>query len=104
MIEKAELMNGDFVVLKSRRVGVVILNADGGYIVFDGKGGWEDLDDYDEDLVYMYDDEEAIMQVHRGLRGFNELIDYSFFYEFYERDESWVGPIEEARKAANKAY
>ena len=91
-MKKSDLMNGDFVVLRSRMVGLVILNADDGYIVFDEKGGWEDLDNYDNDMVYSYD-EDAIMQVYRGPRGFNELVDEPIFYE---RDKSWIGPIDEA--------
>ena len=81
-MKKSDLMNGDFVVLRSRMVGLVILNSNDGYIVFDDKGGWEDLDDYNED-----------MQVYRGPRGFNELVDEPIFYE---RDKSWIGPIDEA--------
>ena len=92
-MKKSELMNGDFVVLKNGQVGIVLLNAaDDGYIVFDNHEGWEDLDNYDDDMNHRYED-EAIMQVYRGSRGFNELIEEPIFYE---RDESWIGPIDEA--------
>lgn len=91
-MKKSDLMNGDFVVLRSRMVGLVILNADDSYIVFDEKGGWENLDDYDDNMVHFFEN-DAIMQVYRGPRGFNELVDEPIFYE---RDETWIGPIDEA--------
>ena len=91
-MKKSDLMNGDFVVLRSRAVGLVIVNsANDSYIVFDDKGGWEDLDDYNEDMTHSFE-EDAIMQVYRGPRGFNELVDEPIFYE---RDKSWIGPIDE---------
>ena len=92
-MRKSDLLNGDFVVLRSRAVGLVIVNsANDGYIVFDEKGGWEGLDDYNDDMTHSFE-EDAIMQVYRGPRGFNELIDEPIFYE---RDKSWIGPIDAA--------
>lgn len=90
-MKKTELLNGDFVVLKSREVGLVIINSDESYIVFENRG-WEDLEEYDENLVHTYED-DAVMQIYRGPHGFNELIDEP---PVYERDESWIGPIDEA--------
>lgn len=50
---KKDLMNGDIVVLRSGLVGVVIMNGDTSYLMFQNEG-WEDLDFYyDDEMIYI---------------------------------------------------
>lgn len=101
-MKKNDLMNGDIVVMRSGLVAVVIGQGNEAYLLFQ-KRGFEFLDDYyDDNMVYM-DNEDAVMQVFRPDGGFGfEGVDHEV--PIYERDDTWVRPTdEEMAKAAEKA-
>ncbi len=81
---KKDLMTGDIVVLKSGNVAVVIRNEREDYLIFQNSG-WEILDDYSEDMVYLYDD-DAIVRVYRPQTGGISFADYEDEEPIYERD------------------
>lgn len=103
---KKDLMNGDIVVLRSGLVGVVIMNGDTSYLMFQNEG-WEDLDIYyDDEMIYTEsnpNEEDAIMQVYRTNYGFS-FSDYTDNEPIYERDGSWIKPTKEemVSKAAER--
>ena len=92
-MRKADLMTGDIVVLKTGSLGVVIRNEKEDYLLFQA-GGWESLDDYSEDMIYQYseDNTDAIMQVYRVSSGGISFSDYYDEEMVYERDYTWVRP------------
>lgn len=94
-MKKADLKNGDMLVMRSGHAALLIRN-DSDILVYKN-AGWEDLEDFDENLVYLYPDsasgEDAVMQIYRtdyGF-GFNDFEEYSLIYE---RDRSWIRPTE----------
>lgn len=105
-MKKNDLMTGDIVVMKSGLLGVVIRNSKDDYLMYQNSG-WESLDDYDDDMNWVYDsddDSDKVMQVFRneyGAIGFNDFEDID---PIYERDYTWVRPIsEEEAKAKEEA-
>lgn len=100
-MKKNELMNGDFVVLSSGSVAVIIGKGEDAYLLFQ-YGGFEYLDEcYDDNLNHEME-EDKIMQVFRseGRFGF-EGIDMEV--PIWERDENWECPAEEEREEKHKA-
>lgn len=96
-MKKNELMTGDIVVLKSGKLAVVIRNEKEDYLLYQ-ECGWECLEDYDDDMVYLYPSEDgfvdAIMQVYRVPSGGIGFADYEDEEAIYERDSAWVRTIE----------
>ena len=103
---KKDLMNGDIVVLRSGLVGVVIINGDTSYLMFQNEG-WEELDDYyNDDMIAPdfteYDGEpDSIMQVYRTDYGFS-FSDFDEYEPIYVRDVNWLRPSKEEMKARAK--
>ena len=104
---KKDLMNGDIVVLRSGFVGVVIVNGDTSYLMFQNEG-WEDLDEYYDDnmvnteFIDEYDGElDSIMQVYRSEYGFS-FSDFDDDEPIYKRDVNWVRPSKEEMEARAK--
>jgi len=93
-MKKNELKNGDITVFRNGSLGVVILKENCGYILFSDKG-YEDLENYTEDMMYEYPEGENdfcdIMQVYRDNGGI-------CFYSYtdgtlvFERDTNWENP------------
>lgn len=100
-MKKNELMNGDIVVTRSGELAVVIRNEKESYLLYQ-MCGWESLDDYDDDMVYLLaEDEEtpdAIMQVYRAVYALG-FLDYEDEEPIYERDYTWTRPGTEDRNA-----
>ena len=102
-MKKNELMTGDIVVMRSDLLAVVIRNEKEDYLLFQN-GGWESLDDYNNDMVYVYDpDDDAVMQVYRVSSGGISFSDYEDEDPIYERDYAWVKPTEEEMAVAAEA-
>lgn len=80
---KKDLMTGDIVVLKSSNIAVVIRNESEDYLLFQNSG-WESLDDYSEDMVYLYED-DAIVRVYRSEFSGISFADYEDEEPIYER-------------------
>ena len=103
-MKKNELMNGDIVVERSGHLGIVIIGADE-YIVFSGQQGADYLENYNDDMTYMYPegavDPGDIMQVYRGSGA--SFLHYEDEEMIYERDSAWTRPTEEEIKAADEA-
>ena len=103
---KKDLMNGDIVVLRSGLVGVVIINGDTSYLMFQNEG-WEELDDYyNDDMIAPdfteYDGEpDSIMQVYRTEYGFS-FSDFDEYEPIYIRDVNWLRPSKEEMEARAK--
>lgn len=99
-MKKNELMTGDIVVMRSGLLAVVIRNEKEDYLLFQN-GGWESMDDYNDDMVCEYDpDSDAVMQVYRVPSGGISFSDYEDEEPVYERDYTWVKPTEEEMAAA----
>ena len=104
-MKKENLLCGDIVVTLSGMLGIVIVDDDcNGYIVFQYDGA-DDLDNYDENLVYMNGPDEepdSIMQVYRASWPLS-FLNYDDVYPRYERDVNWFAPTqEEMRKSAEE--
>ena len=92
-MKKSELKNGDIVICRCGAKGVIIKNENCEYILYSDNGGFDDLDDYNEDMTYMYPDSDNdigdIMKVYRGhwIIGF---LDYDDDRRnlIYEREET----------------
>ena len=86
---KNDLMTGDIVVLKSGNVGVIIKNEKEDYILFQDSG-WECLDDYSDDMKYLYpadeNSEDAIVRVYRAVSSGLGFLDYEDEEPIYERN------------------
>lgn len=104
-MKKNELMTGDIVVMRSGLLGVVIRNAQEDYLLYQSNG-LESLEDYDDDMNWLYgsgDDSDSVMLIYRneyGAIGFNDFEDIE---PIYERDYNWVRPTEEEIAAADAA-
>ena len=102
-MKKNELMTGDIVVMRSGLLAVVIRNEKENYLLFQ-TGGWESLDDYNDDMVCEYDpDSDAGMHVYRVPSGGISFSDYEDEEPIYERDYTWTKPTEEEIVAATEA-
>ena len=108
-MKKNDLMNGDIVVQRDGGLAVVIKNGFNEYFLLQN-GGYEFLDDYTDDMTYLYPDGEEdigdIMQVYRfehgAAIGFS---DYEDEEPVYERDYTWVRPgtqVHETHKHAER--
>ena len=85
---KKNLLTGDIVVLRSGNVGVVIRNEKEDYLLFQN-GGWECLDDYSEDMMYLYSDSDKTDAIMKVFRSSSSGISFSDFEEeelIFERD------------------
>lgn len=85
---KKNLLTGDIVVLRSGNVAVVIRNEKEDYLLFQN-GGWECLDDYSEDMMYLYsdsDETDAIMKVFRSVSSGISFFDFEEEELIFERD------------------
>ena len=88
---KKNLLTGDIVVLRNGNVAVVIQNEKEEYLLFQS-GGWESLDDYSEDMVYLYsdaDEVDAIMKVYRSVSSGISFSDFEEEALIFERDLTW---------------
>ena len=102
-MKKNELMTGDIVVMRTGLLAVVIRNEKEDYLLFQN-GGWESMDDYNDNMVCEYDpDSDAVMQVYRVPSGGISFSDYEDEEPVYERDYTWVKPTEEEMAAAVEA-
>ena len=103
-MKKNELMNGDIVVERSGHLGIVIIGEEE-YIVFSGQQGADYLENYNEDMTYMYPEGDVdpgdIMQVYRGSGA--SFLRYEDEEMIYERDNAWSRPTEAEIKAADEA-
>ena len=98
-MKKNELMTGDIVVLSSGNLAVVIRNTYEDYLLYQ-EGGWESLDDYNDEMVYLYPENDAldaVMQVYRAQSGGISFSDYEDDEPIYERDYTWANPKESVR-------
>ena len=102
---KKDLMNGDIVVMANGSLAVVIKKEnepENSYLLYSDKGGYDFLDDYNDDMTYMYpenDDElDCIMQVYRATGAGISFMDFEDEYPIYERDYTWVRPKKETVK------
>ena len=104
-MKKNDLMTGDIVVMRSGILGVVIRSSGENYLMYQNNG-WESLEDYDDDMNWIYasdDASDAVMQVFRneyGAIGFNDFEDID---PIYERDYTWTRPSEEEMTKAEAA-
>ena len=104
-MKKNDLMTGDIVVMRSGILGVVIRSSGENYLMYQNNG-WESLEDYDDDMNWIYasdEDSDAVMQVFRneyGAIGFNDFEDID---PIYERDYTWTRPSEEELAKAEAA-
>lgn len=102
-MKKNKLMTGDIVVMRTGLLAVVIRNEKEDYLLFQN-GGWESLDDYNDDMIYEYEpDADAVMQVYRVPSGGISFSDYEDKEPIYERDYTWVKPTEEEMEIAVEA-
>lgn len=93
-MKKNDLRTGDIVVMKyNGELGVILLETN---IILFQNNGREDLDDYDENMIYLYDD-DAIMEVYRE-SDFYE-VDSDEVEVLYQRDKNWKRPSKEERDA-----
>ena len=114
MMTKKDLMTGDIVVERNGALAVVIKTEKEEYLMY-SNSGYDCLDDYSNDLTYMYSDKEEdptdIMQVYRASAGAISFLDYDDEEPIYERDYCWTKPSEEEiakveakAKAQNKQF
>ena len=93
-MKKNDLRTGDIVVMRyNGELGVILLETN---IILFQNNGREDLDDYDENMIYLYDD-DAIMEVYRNA-DFRE-IDDEEDTPIYQSDVNWIRPSKEEREA-----
>ena len=99
-MKKNELRNGDIVITRDGFMGVVIKTEVEEYIMYSNEGGYDLLEDYNEEMVHEYDPEEAnIMQVYRADSGVCSFFDYEDFEPIFERDDAWTRPTKEEMEA-----
>jgi len=99
-MKKSDLRNGDIVVQRSGTLAVVIEGRETYLLYPYAEGGYDFLDDFNEDMTYRFpegkDDPSDIMQVYRSeygaAVGFNDFEDEE---PIYERDETWSRFTEE---------
>lgn len=99
---KKDLMTGDIAITRGGLKAVVIRTDKAEYLMFQS-GGYDWLDDYTDELTYLYAEDESgsddIMQVYRATDSAIGFIDFDDEYPIYERDDTWTIP-----KKSNTEY